>query len=166
MRNFGVTHPIVIHNMKLYTAILTIALAFAAASIPSAHAAKPKAKAQKAAANPNEQIPLAEKAFYEYRFEDAANHLDEYETLRGKIKKNPPAPIDYSELKQRIDLGLSMLDRVEKIAIIDSLTVNADDFFRAYRLSAPSGRIQSAATRRYHFGLRYRKWLHHDMGRC
>lgn len=145
MRNFGVTHPIVIHNMKLYTAILTIALAFAAASIPAAHAAKPKARVQKAAVNPNEQIPLAEKAFYEYRFEDAANHLDEYETLRGKIKKNPPAPIDYSELKQRIDLGLSMLDRVEKIAIIDSLTVNADDFFRAYRLSAPSGRIQSAA---------------------
>lgn len=110
---------------------------------PVGAAAARKAKTTKAAPNPNEQIQLAEKAFYDYRFQDAANHLDQYETLRSKIKRNAPEPIDYSELKQRIDLGISMLDRVEKIAIIDSITVDAADFFRAYRLSTPTGRIIS-----------------------
>ena len=39
-----------------------------------------------------------------------------------------------------------MLDRVEKIAIIDSINVDADEFFKVYRLAQAAGRILSPSS--------------------
>lgn len=93
---------------------------------------------------------LAEVAFQEYRFQDALDLLDEYKehlekARRGKKKTAEPVADEFAELRQKSEMGLSMLDRVEKIAIIDSISVDANDFFRIYRLSAPTGCIASPA---------------------
>ena len=108
-------------------------------------AAKPKAKAKKpakakakAGPTPAEMLQNAETAFKEYRFDDALQLLDEYEE-----KEEPTAASD--ELRRRADLGSTMLRRVEKIAIIDSLTVDSADFVNAFRLSEPTGALASPA---------------------
>lgn len=88
------------------------------------------------------KIHLAEIAFYDYRFDDGIELLDKYAELQKKARK-PESP-DAEAVRQRIEMGQSMLDRVEKITIIDSINVDRDDFFNFYKLSAPTGKIVSA----------------------
>ncbi len=45
------------------------------------------------------------------------------------------------ELRKRMVMLSNMLDRVEKIEIVDSLNVDASDFFTHYRLSPEAGRL-------------------------
>lgn len=85
------------------------------------------------------QLQLSELDFNEYNFEKALERLEEYETAQQKAKK--PLSQQHDMLMNRIQNGMSMLDRVEDIAIIDSLCVDKEAFFRYYRLSSPSGRI-------------------------
>ncbi len=84
---------------------------------------------------------LAEIAFHEYDFEGAENYIDQYETALKRAKKSMPAEI--SDLRRRVLLAENMLERVEKIVIIDSVAVDRDEFFKAYRLSPGSGSISS-----------------------
>ena len=48
-------------------------------------------------------------------------------------------------MQQRAIMMRNMMERVELIEIIDSLTVDADDFFRHYRLSPEAGRLNAGA---------------------
>lgn len=91
-------------------------------------------------------------AFYRGDYEGAAQMIEDYEASlaaqkKKKKKKAADVPVvDYSEWQERIELGKSMLDRVEKIAIIDSITVDSASFFRAYHLSAPTGSIRDVSS--------------------
>lgn len=87
------------------------------------------------------KIYLAEIAFYDYRFNDGIELIDKY--AEGQKKARKPVSPDADKVRERLELGLSMLDRVEKIVIIDSINVDSEDFFTAYKLSAPSGRIET-----------------------
>lgn len=48
------------------------------------------------------------------------------------------------QLRERITLASDMLARVQQLEILDSMTVAADDFFRAYKLHPSTGRLATA----------------------
>lgn len=88
------------------------------------------------------QLSLAEIAVRQYRVDDADDYIDAY---RSYIQKNRRKKL--TDMSGDIDAQLSktraMLDRVEKITVIDSIIVDDWQFFEAYRLSPESGSIHS-----------------------
>ena len=85
---------------------------------------------------------LAEIAFYQYRADDAAEYIDAYREALAKNKRQMPDEVE--ELERRVSKMRAMLDRVERIEIIDSVAVDAETFFNAYRLTAESGSLNTA----------------------
>ena len=124
--------------MKLKYIIATLAICLALGA-----AAKPKARAKAPKITPEELLHQANTAFEAYDFDLALEKLEEYESAIQRTKK--PLSDEYHSLMRRVQTGTDMLARVEDIVIIDTLHVSADDFFRFYRLSAPSGRIIGSA---------------------
>lgn len=84
---------------------------------------------------------LAEIAFGEYDFDAAQNYIEKYE--KGLKRSRKPLPEDMEVLSAKIERAQSMLERVEKIIVIDSIAVDKDEFFKAFRLSPESGSINS-----------------------
>ncbi len=82
---------------------------------------------------------LAQIALSQYDTQAASSHLDAWSRQLKKDKKEAPASM--AELRSELILIKNMLERVEKIAIIDSLVVDADEFFKYYRLTADAGRL-------------------------
>lgn len=91
---------------------------------------------------PDSKLALAELEFLEYNFDEADEILDKYEAAQKKSRK--PVSPQAEAIRERVESGRSMLDRVEQIVIVDSIIVDREDFFRAYRLSSPSGSIRSS----------------------
>lgn len=87
------------------------------------------------------KIHLAELDFYNYDFDAADEWLDKYATAQKKARK--PESEEAERVRARIETGRSMLDRVEKIAIIDSIAVPREDFFSFYRLASSAGSIDA-----------------------
>lgn len=84
-------------------------------------------------------LMLARIARDQYRPSEAREMYDHYETLLAKNKKSVPEEV---VAEQSVAVMMeNMLSRVEKIAVIDSIVVDADEFFKAYRLSPEAGRI-------------------------
>ncbi len=86
-------------------------------------------------------LMLADIALAEYRVDDAEDYIDEYEAIMSKNRKAKPDKERLAELNASLVMLRNMLDRVERIAVIDSVNVPRKDFFRYYRLSPESGRI-------------------------
>lgn len=86
---------------------------------------------------------LAELALDEYRTDDAEEHLDNWAELLRKAKKSVPA--EYNTLTSRMVMLKNMLERVEKIEVIDSVTVDSADFFAHYPLSPAAGKLLPAS---------------------
>lgn len=82
---------------------------------------------------------LVVNALDEYRPDDAAEHIDTWQGILKKARKSEPAEL--GALQARTVQLRNMLERVEKIEILDSIAVDSADFFKAYRLSAAAGRI-------------------------
>lgn len=82
---------------------------------------------------------LAKISTEQYRPDDARDYYDTYQTLMRKNKKSVPESVDQE--MSRLVLMENMLSRVERIAVIDSLVVDADLFFSHYRLSPEAGRL-------------------------
>lgn len=85
-------------------------------------------------------LALAEMANTEYRVDDARALLEDYRKLLKKGKRTIH-PDNSGDLDQRIDRTENMLGRVEQIEVVDSLVVDAEDFFRHYKLSPESGSL-------------------------
>jgi tetratricopeptide (TPR) repeat protein len=83
-------------------------------------------------------LALAELATTEYLVDEARSLVSAYRKAGTKGKKDDDESADVST---RIDRVESFLQRVEQIEIIDSLVVDADTFFRSYRLSPESGSV-------------------------
>lgn len=83
---------------------------------------------------------LAEIALDRYRPDEASGHLDEWEAALRKNKK-ARVPESLADMQARALAMRNMMERVERIEILDSLTVDADQFFRHYRLSPEAGRL-------------------------
>lgn len=97
-------------------------------------------EAARAKGNREAILSLAELANLRYEVDDARKLLEEY---RASLKRGRKTvhPDNSGNLEDRIDRTENMLGRVEQIEIIDSLVVDADEFFRHYRLSAESGSL-------------------------
>lgn len=72
----------------------------------------------------------------------AQSYCDKWEELLKKQKKS--VPDEFSSLSSKIIQMQNMLDRVERIEIIDTLLVDKNTFFKAYRLSSTAGRLLPA----------------------
>ncbi len=91
---------------------------------------------------------LARQSVSDYDVEAANDHFDTYERLLRKNKRNAVVPDEVEAERSRLVLMENMLSRVESIAVIDSIVVDAEDFFKAYKLSPEAGRLVSGSTAR------------------
>lgn len=91
-------------------------------------------------ATPAELTAQAREAFFAYNPELASEKIAE---LR-KLKKGVDAD-SLAMLEQKVERMDEMIQRVEDIVIVDSLTVGRDDFFRHYRLAPTAGILASPA---------------------
>ena len=82
---------------------------------------------------------LGRLAYLDYDFPQASELYAKYRQMKTRAKK-PVAP-EAEEEENRISTAEGFLDRVEKIAVIDSLAVDFTDFYKAYRLHASAGRL-------------------------
>lgn len=104
----------------------------------NADAARPKKRKKKTEPNPTEIVQQAQTAFDAYDFNKAIELINNYETEA----ETEPTP-EMEQLLHYANLGATMMSRVERIAIIDSITVDKKDFFLKYNLSKQSGYITS-----------------------
>lgn len=93
----------------------------------------------KAKVSPEEVFQKAREAFYNYEFEEAADLYDEYRTLQTKAKQ--PLAEELDELERQLEIASNAFDRVQKIVIVDSLSLPRSSFYNSYILSPSSGRI-------------------------
>lgn len=87
---------------------------------------------------------LAIIAFDKYDMSLASKHIDAWEKQLRIDKKSIPDELE--EMRSRALLMRNMLERVEKIEIIDSLVVDKDKFFTHYRLSPGAGKLKDGST--------------------
>lgn len=83
-------------------------------------------------------------ALEDFRVKEAKEMYDKYFSLIQKSRKEPDssAVIDQEDVERYTN----MLDRVENITIIDSISVPKDNFFKAYRLANSAGKLVEAQT--------------------
>lgn len=84
---------------------------------------------------------LALISYDKYDFDAAEEYLDKYEQALAKAKK-PTDDID--SLRRCVNKAKLMIDHVEKIVIIDSVSVDRDKFLNAYNMSRGCGSIGNA----------------------
>lgn len=77
--------------------------------------------------------------FYKYDFDGASEMFSQYNAELKRLKKNVPEEAQKDE--SRFSNAKIMLDHVEKIAIIDSIVVDKNEFFKHYRLSSGAGTL-------------------------
>ncbi len=85
---------------------------------------------------------LGEAYLADYRFADAIEAYEAYITAAKKDKKEP-IEVVYANLAQA-KLGARMIGGVERVQIIDSISVDSTSFFEAYRLSPEAGSLVNA----------------------
>lgn len=125
----------------------TLLAALMMACMINAFGAKPRAsKASKAPKlTPEEVLDKAEKALKSYDIESTEDLLEQYDNLLSKNKRLKPDEDRLEEINSLLVLTRNMLDRVEKIVVIDSIVVPKEKFFHFYRLSPESGRLADAS---------------------
>lgn len=79
-----------------------------------------------------------------YRFAAASSLLERCEEAIPSRGKSPVSEADIDILRERVERGLLMMDRVEKIVVIDSVTVPLANFFAHYRLDPAAGSLNGA----------------------
>lgn len=99
-------------------------------------------------------LALAEIYFDKYDFGQAEKYLSQYLEKRTKAEaesdqvEHPNGggyAVDWADyLESRIELGASMLDRVEKIQVVDSVNVPSDGFYQYMKLAKSSGQLSSS----------------------
>lgn len=85
-------------------------------------------------------LELAEIAIREYRVDDAESHIDDYKAYIIKNKRKKLTD-ESGKISSQLTRTRSMLERVEKIVVFDSISVDKDAFLDAYRLSAEAGSL-------------------------
>ena len=81
-------------------------------------------------------------AFLNYDFEEANDFFSKYDQAITKAKQKPDEILEIWE--RELEIAESAFDRVQKITVIDSISVPANRFLEAYRLSPSAGRLLNA----------------------
>ena len=84
-------------------------------------------------------LSFASLATLEYRISDAEEDIELYR--KGLKKGRKTLPDESADIVAQLEKTRNMLDRVEKIVIIDSINVDAENFFTHYKLSPESGSL-------------------------
>lgn len=121
-------------KVKIFIVLILAAIM----GVPHSMAAK-KRRAAKPKVTLEELMTQASEAFYNY---DVATARTKIAALRAD-KKHNRAAVD--SLEARVNRMDEMIQRVEDVAVIDSLNVGREDFFEFYRLSSTSGTLLPAA---------------------
>lgn len=85
-------------------------------------------------------LQLARMALSRYDIDEARSLLGAYRKSLVKGKKQI-AEDQSGKLEDQIERAEGMLDRVQNIEVIDSVDVDADEFFRQYPVSSAAGRF-------------------------
>lgn len=85
-------------------------------------------------------VERADQALTLYDADALAEVIEEWEDHLSRSKNATP-PAELTELQNRLIALRNMLQRVEQIVIVDSLSVDTAEFFTHYRLSREAGRI-------------------------
>ncbi len=87
-------------------------------------------------------MEMARLCYSDYDFAKAKAMMSKYETA----VKNKPLTEEQSRLRARISMAEEMASHVEKIVVVDSIVVDKNDFFKAYRISRQAGTLASTDT--------------------
>lgn len=99
-------------------------------------------------------LALARMASDSYDVDGARDLYAAYEKQMRRARKSIPDEVEAA--RSRLVTMENMLSRVERVVVIDSMVVDADDFFRHYRLSPGAGRIvEGAAVRMPGVGMAF-----------
>ena len=86
-----------------------------------------------------ELLERGREAYLDYRFSDASK---DYAAAFRKFKKSDEENLDkYRLYNSQLTNARNFLERVEKIVIIDSISVPREDFFKHYRIPVSSGTL-------------------------
>ncbi|MCM1037427.1 MAG: hypothetical protein NC406_08925 [Bacteroides sp.] len=99
-----------------------------------------------AKATPAEILERARTLAAEYRPAEAREQYDEYEKAMRRARKDVPEAVE-AERSALVEME-NMLERVEAITVVDSLTVDSAAFFSHYRLSPQAGRLVAGSVAR------------------
>lgn len=128
-------------NKKFLIALAALSLAAAAVAAPQRrNAAKSKARPKTEKVGAAELIGKINDKIKAYDFDGAREDLEKYEDTKDASEQTA------RRLEDRINLGSSMLERVQKIEVIDSIAVDKATFFDAYRLNPAAGSLSPAST--------------------
>lgn len=116
-------------------AVFVALLAVGCAASTGADAATRKGKASAATVNAATLLQQARDAFYSYQPEVAAARLAQ---IKGAARTE-----EVEQLATQVGRMASMMERVERISVIDSIAVDRDEFFTAYKLSRAAGHLTS-----------------------
>lgn len=128
-------------SYRITSLIIAITIAsLGAAATPAKPRTKTKAKprAQATAVTAASLVNKIESEIDAYDFAAAAETLEKYEEHSDASERRA------DELRSRIDLGASMLERVEQLIVIDSLTVDKAKFISAFNIDPASGEIHDS----------------------
>lgn len=82
-------------------------------------------------------------ALSKYDIAEAHKLINRIESNSNKGRKKQSVPEELSSLKQQYEQIASALDRIQKIEVIDSITLNKADFYQYIPLSISSGKFLS-----------------------
>ncbi|MBD5355978.1 MAG: tetratricopeptide repeat protein [Bacteroides sp.] len=82
---------------------------------------------------------LGRLAFMNYDFDRAAEFYDNFKRYREKSGQVAGETVE--ELERQLSIAENAMSRVEKIVIIDSISLPTDNFFKHYKLSSSAGRL-------------------------
>jgi hypothetical protein len=95
-----------------------------------------------AAQTATDLLEQGREAYLNYDFSEAARL---YAAAKKKVKRTDTDFTEkYTGYQKQLTMAQNFLDRVEKISIIDSITVSKPEFFKAYRIPASSGHLQGS----------------------
>lgn len=98
-----------------------------------------QAKAKKKAPDPEEFLKLGREAFYDYRFDEASDFYEQYREAKSKAKQSPDEELDIWE--RELEIASNAFERVQKIVIVDSISVPRGIFFQNYKLASSAGSV-------------------------
>ncbi len=122
--------------MKIFRKLIIITLI----AVPIYTFGAPKRAAKQTGPSVEELIAEGREAFLNYDFKRAGIL---YAEARKKAKKNIPEELDVAE--RELLQADNFMERVEKIVILDSISVPKEDFFKAYKLPFSSGYLSGAS---------------------
>lgn len=98
-----------------------------------------KARAYFARGGNDAQPWLALLELEDYKFDEASARASKYLSSKHNAQSAEHALAE--DVVNRADLATTMLDRVERVIVIDSIVVDKNSFFKAYRITPTTGRV-------------------------